>query len=184
MSPAAGGEVPDLATAVPGLVLRELTVKDAAEYFALVEGSRAHLARHGALPEARQADLAWVERHLAEEPGGDLRYGLRLCGRLIGRADLVAVDPPSWGTSWWLGLPHTGNGYATAACSALYAHARAALGAAEVLAGLAHGNDRGAALLQRLGFRPAAAFPTYVRYRLRLDGGPVNDGCAKPCCAG
>ncbi|WP_017591876.1 hypothetical protein [Nocardiopsis potens] len=48
---------------------------------------------------------------------------LRLNGALVGRADLLAVDLPRYGTRYWLVERHTGFGQATAACRALYGHA-------------------------------------------------------------
>ncbi|MEU2605243.1 GNAT family N-acetyltransferase [Streptomyces albus] len=162
------GPVPDLPTRIPGLLLRELTVEDADAYYALLDHNRAHLGRLGDYQAEVAATPAWVRAHLAEVPDTGLRYGIRLHGELIGRVDLPAVDPPRYGTGYWLDAAHTGAGRATAACAALYEHAARALGATDVFAGVTHGNDRSVALLRRLGFRPVAVFADYTRFRLRL----------------
>ncbi|CAL9558028.1 GNAT family N-acetyltransferase [Streptomyces sp. enrichment culture] len=160
--------VPDLPTRTPGLVLSELTLRDAEAYHRLLDMNRAHLSRLGDYQEESRATPAWVRRHLAEDPGPDLRYGIRLHGELIGRVDLVATDPPRYGTGYWLCRSRVGAGHATAACEALYGHAARVLGATDVFAGVTHGNDRSTALLTRLGFEPVAVFGQYTRFRLRL----------------
>lgn len=160
--------VPDLPTRTPGLVLRELTLRDADAYYRLLDANRAHLSRLGDYQAESAATPGWVRDHLAEDPGPDLRYGIRLRGELIGRVDLVATDPPHYGTGYWLCRTRTGAGHATAACEALYGHAARALGATEVFAGVTHGNTASVALLGRLGFEPVARFETYTRFRLRL----------------
>lgn len=161
---------------MPGLVLRELTCEDADAYYALLDGNREHLSRFGDHREESEATAAWVHQHLARDPGPDLRLGIRLHGRLIGRIDLVAVNPPRYGTGYWLGASHVGAGYATAACTALYEYAARELGATDIFAGVTHGNDRSVALLTRLGFTPVAEFATYTRFRLRLVTGPPGAG--------
>ncbi|MGA4843883.1 GNAT family N-acetyltransferase [Streptomyces sp. G45] len=159
---------PALTTAVPDLTLTALTPADADAYYALLDRNRTHLSRLGDYQEERDATEAWVRDHLSRDPAPDLRYGIRLRGRLIGRADLIAVDPPRYGTGYWLDEAHVGAGYATAACTALYRHAADALGATDVFAGVTHGNTRSVALLTRLGFEQVADFADYTRFHLSL----------------
>lgn len=159
---------PDLPTRIPGLVLRALTLEDADAYYDLLDRNRLHLSRLGDYQEEKNATRAWVREHLGQDPGPDLRYGIRLDGELIGRVDLIAVDPPRYGTGYWLDEARTGAGRATAACRALFDHAARALGATDVFAGVTHGNDRSAALLRRLGFEPVVDFESYTRFRLAL----------------
>lgn len=171
----ARGPAPDLTTTVPGLVLRALTPEDAAEYYAVLDRNRDHLSRLGDHQEESAATPAWVRARLGEPPGRDLRYGIRLRGALIGRIDLLAVRPPAYGTGYWLDRSHVGAGFASAACAALYDHARRSLGATEIYAGVTHGNVRSTALLTRLGFEQVAVFEEYTRFRLRLTpGGPLR----------
>ncbi|WP_282794582.1 GNAT family protein [Streptomyces sp. CC224B] len=158
------GEGPDLRTDLPGLVLRPLTVDDADAYYALLDRNRDHLGRFGDYQAERRATPAWVRAHLREDPAPGLRHGIRLHGELIGRVDLIAVDPPRYGTGYWLDAAHLGAGRATAACAALYAYAARALGATDIYAGVTHGNHRSVALLTRLGFEPVADFADYTRF--------------------
>ncbi|WP_246338167.1 MULTISPECIES: GNAT family N-acetyltransferase [Streptomyces] len=109
--------VPDLPTLVPGLALRELTVKDADAYYKLLDNNRRHLTRLGDYQAEGNATSAWVREHLSTDPGQSLRYGIRLKGELIGRVDLTAADPPRYGTGYWLGEAYVGKGYAMAACA-------------------------------------------------------------------
>lgn len=159
---------PELTSRVPGLSLRALTPADADAYYALLDRNREHLGRLGDFRDETRADPAWVRAHLANAPERDLRYGIRLRGELIGRVDLIAVDPPRYGTGYWLDTGHTGAGYATAACAALYDYAARALGATDVYAGVTHGNDPSVALLGRLGFVPVADFADYTRFHRSL----------------
>ncbi len=149
-------------------MLRELTVADADAYYALLDRNRQHLSRLGDYQEESRATPQWVRAHLSDEPAPSLRYGIRLDGALIGRADLIAVDPPRYGTGYWLDEAHTGAGRAGAACAALYAYAARELGATDVYAGVTRGNDRSVALLTRLGFAPVAEFADYTRFHLDL----------------
>ncbi|WP_309141795.1 GNAT family N-acetyltransferase [Streptomyces griseicoloratus] len=162
------GPAPDIPTHVPGLVLRELTLQDADVYYALLDRNRKHLSRLGNYQAESEATPAWVREHLSEDPGLSRRYGIRLNGELIGRVDLIAVDPPRYGTGYWLCESHVGAGHATAACAALYVYAARELGATDIFAGVTHGNDKSVALLRRLGFEPVADFEEYTRYRLSL----------------
>ncbi|MBW4721627.1 GNAT family N-acetyltransferase [Saccharothrix obliqua] len=163
--------VVELATTTPGLALVELTAADAAAYYAVLDRNRDHLGRHGDYRDEVAATPEWVAEHLAR-PVPD-RFGIRLRGRLVGRVDLVHVDPPRYGLGYWLDRAATGRGHATAACAAVIGHARAA-GATDVFAGVTRGNDRSAAVLRRLGFRPVAELPTHTRFHLPLGADNVR----------
>jgi RimJ/RimL family protein N-acetyltransferase len=96
------------------------------------------------------------------------RFGIRLDGRLVGRVDLVPVDPPHFGLGYWLSDTATGRGLATEAVRAVLTHARDDLAATDVFAGVTHGNAASVAVLARLGFEQVESFEAYDRYRLRL----------------
>ncbi|MBF6331425.1 GNAT family N-acetyltransferase [Nocardia transvalensis] len=158
---------PRLGTCVAGLVLRELTVADASEYYAVLDRNREHLSRFGDYQQEKAATPEWVVGYFSDPPDGNIRYGIRYGEQLVGRVDLNPVDPPRYGIGYWLDEQHTGRGYAMAACAAVIDHART-LGATEIYAGVTHGNHKSVAVLDRLGFRPVAEFPTHVRYRLTV----------------
>ncbi|GHC67955.1 GNAT family N-acetyltransferase [Streptomyces flavofungini] len=161
---------PDLPTELPDLVLRELTVDDADAYYALLDRNRQHLSRLGDYRAESRATPAWARGQLAADPAPDLRYGIRLGGELIGRVDLIAVDPPRYGTGYWLDEAHQGAGRATAACAALYGYAAHELAATDIYAGVTRGNERSVALLGRLGFERVAEFADCTRFHLALEG--------------
>lgn len=160
-----------LRTSVDGLELRALHELDAFAYHALVRRNAEHLTRFGDYTDDVAATAQQHRRELAERDSVPLRFGILLGGELIGRADLVAVAPPAYGLGFWLGADAIGRGLATAAVSALLGHARVTLGATDIYAGVTHGNDKSAALLERVGFRFAQRFEDYTRYHLHLGVG-------------
>jgi RimJ/RimL family protein N-acetyltransferase len=160
-----------LVTARARLVLRELTATDAESYYALVQLSREHLTAFGDYDGEVSASLDEVRASLSDANERNLRFGIRFDGELVGRIDLVPVDPPRYAIGYWLGVNATGKGFATAA--ALIDFAREQLSATDVFAGVTHGNVKSVAVLERLGFQAVTEFETYTRYHLplsRLDG--------------
>lgn len=155
-----------LFTDVPHLVLRELTPGDAAALHALLKENRDHLTAHGDYREQVDASLPAVVAEFSGDTGGKQRFGIFLREHLIGRVDLVPVDPPRYGVGYWLIRSATGKGYATAALAALTSYGFAERGATDIYAGVTHGNGRSERLLHRLGFVPVATFDAYTRFRL------------------
>ena len=158
-----------LETGRDDLLLRELRGPDAPEYYALLQANAAHLTRRGDYREQVAATEQEVAAGFAEIPEVAVAFGLYLDGRLVGRADLVPVDPPRYGLGYWLAEEVTGRGLATAAVGRLLRYAREELAATDVYAGVTHGNDPSEALLRRLDFEIAADFDDYRRWHLSLD---------------
>ena len=157
-----------LKTDFPDLVLRTLKQSQAAELHQLLQQNRDHLTAHG--DYADQVIMSQDEHaaELAARDHSNLRFGLVLSGDLIGRMDLVPVDPPKYALGYWLAEQATGKGYATAALQALISFARSDLRATDIYAGVTHGNRRSEALLGRVGFLPVADFDGYRRFHLSL----------------
>ncbi len=156
----------DLVTDVYGLTLPPLRSVDAHEYHALVQRNAAHLGRNYASDIA-----ATVEQHAEEfaaNPSLPLVFGLRVAHALLGRIDLVAVEPPKYGMGYWLGHASTGHGWATAAVQRLIEYASSELGGTDVFAGVSHGNQKSVAVLERSGFTLAVTFEDYDRYHLAI----------------
>lgn len=148
-----------------GIVLRPLVAEHAEVHRRLVERNRGHLARSGD---------GWEEQLSVHPAAGGARFGIWEDGELVGRVDLVAVAPPRYSIGYWLAEEATGRGIATEACRAAIDHARSALAATEVFAGIRHGNDRSAAVVQRLGFEPVVDFATYRRFHRWLVAPPAR----------
>ncbi|MFI8320698.1 GNAT family N-acetyltransferase [Streptomyces sp. NPDC085529] len=159
---------PELETSISPLTLCALTAERAAEYHALIDRNRDHLTQHGDYQELAASDYKTAHAELLNDPSPSLRCGVLLHGTLIGRVDLVAVDPPKYGLGYWLDHEATGQGYATAACRALIEYGAAVLGATDVFAGVTHGNSKSSTVLTRLGFQVAEVFETYTRYHRAL----------------
>lgn len=154
-------------TAIPGLTLRELVHRDAPDLLAAIADNRAHLTAFGDYAELSAMTLAQLEAELAAADD-KTRFGIFHDGQLVGRADLIAVDPPNYGIGYWLAAHATGKGYATAAVAALVDQARRLPGAAALYAGVTHGNQRSIAVLERVGFRQVARFERHARFHLAL----------------
>lgn len=155
-----------LTTSLPDIVLRELTPRDAPELFALIQGNSHHLTEHGDYVEQVKASVADIADELATEPQRHRRFGILACNEIVGRVDLVGVDPPRYGLGYWLVGSHLRRGIATAAVRSVIDFAFAQGLATDVFAGVTHGNDRSVALLKRLEFQPVERFETYTRYHL------------------
>jgi RimJ/RimL family protein N-acetyltransferase/broad-specificity NMP kinase len=157
-----------LHTHVPGLDLRELTAQDASTYYRLVQDSAAHLTSHGDYGDEVAANLTDTIALLADQTALPVRFGVWHRGSLVGRVDLVPVDPPRFGLGYWLGDHAMHNGWCTASVARLLRHAADSLGATDIFAGVTHGNGRSVAVLMRLGFQQTERFDTYTRYHLPL----------------
>ena len=157
-----------LRTAVQDLVLKELEPADAEAFHALVQNNRAHLTSYGDFEQEVAAPLEKWSAEFASAPDADRRFGIFLARRLIGRVDIIAVDPPKYSIGYWLEEAAVGRGYAGAAVARLAILAREELGASDLYAGVTHGNVRSEALLSRLGFVPVADFERYKRFHLPL----------------
>jgi RimJ/RimL family protein N-acetyltransferase len=158
-----------LATDYDDLELRELGPADAAAYHALVRANAAHLTRLGDYRDEVALSAAEVAAQFAQPSEVPVRFGVHLRHRLVGRVDLVPVEPPRYGLGYWLGEDVTGRGFATAAVAALLAYAGGELGATDVFAGVTRGNVRSEALLRRLGFDVVAEFDSYRRFHRSLS---------------
>jgi RimJ/RimL family protein N-acetyltransferase len=127
-----------------------------------------HLTAHGDYEVQVAADVEAIEAELAGDLDRNWRFGIFLKSDLIGRIDLVGVDPPRYSLGYWLDSVETEKGFATEAARTLIGFARDNLRATELFAGVTHGNARSVALLARLGFKPVANFETYTRFHLGL----------------
>ncbi|MBI4941660.1 MAG: GNAT family N-acetyltransferase [Actinobacteria bacterium] len=162
-------DAPAPGTAVAGLELRPLLAGDADRYLALAQANREHLTAHGDYVDEVAASVgdvrAQLERTAADPP---LTFGIWWQDTLVGRCDLVPVDPPRYGLGYWVSAASQGRGLASAAVSAVLAYAQTRCTATDVFAGVTHGNERSVALLRRLGFVEAARFERYTRFHRRL----------------
>ena len=153
-----------LATALPEVVLRPLTGADAGAYHELLTSNRSHLTQHGNFVEETAWGLEAVRLSLASCPNH--AFGIWRLGILLGRVDLVPVDPPKYGLGYLLAASATGQGVATESVRAVVNWAQDVLLAEAVFAGVTHGNASSVAVLERLGFSAVQEFESYTRFRL------------------
>ena len=164
-----------LSTDRESVQLRELRSSDAGEYHALVQRSLEHLTRLGDYQRTGDTEVQGNAAGFADIAEVPVRFGVLDHDRLVGRVDLVPVEPPRYGLGYWLGAEPTGRGIATSAAVALLRYAQHSLAATDVFAGVTHGNDRSTALLRRLGFQVAAHLDTYTRFHLALTATAHGD---------
>ena len=161
-------------TEISALAVYTLNNSHALDLHNLIQENRAHLTAHGDYTDLVAASPEALEGQLIEGTDHNLRFGIFLHQKLIGRIDLVPVTPPRYGLGYWLAQHSTGKGYATAALRALLDFAATELQATDIYAGVTKGNLRSEAVLQRAGFLPAESFEKYTRFHRRLTGHNVG----------
>jgi ribosomal-protein-serine acetyltransferase len=162
----------ELATEIPGLVLRSLGVDDLERYAELVARNEAHLTHNGDCERHVRASVEDLENELGDDAPG--RFGVWFGDALIGRVDLMRRDGTNAVLGYWLDRNHVGRGFATASCRELIRYGAEDLAITEVWAGVTHGNDRSVAVLQRLGFDEVENMGAYTRFHLALVGAPTG----------
>jgi RimJ/RimL family protein N-acetyltransferase len=151
---------------IHGVELRPLAASDAAGYRVLVHRNAGHLGRDYAVDI--NADEAEQAEAFGRNPEPPVMFGIIADGKLIGRIDLVPVDPPRFGLGYWVSQDHTRQGIATAAVGAVVTYARRTLAASSVYAGVSRGNTTSEGVLERNGFTRVASFGTYDRFHRAL----------------
>ena len=148
-----------------GLVLREASVADADELFALIESNRDYLGQWLIWVPAitsvdderdflRFAATRWTQR-------AELHLLLVLDGRIIGTAGLPVIDHQARTAEigYLLASTYQGHGYMTRAVRVLQRFAFDELGCASVEIHCAIGNGASRAIPERLGYRLAEIRP-------------------------
>ena len=154
MNRGVGRAVLELSTADSSLVLRESSLAEANEYYALIVRNRLHLTQFGNYQDEGHASLAWVKRSLSR-PRDGLRFGVWSSGKLVGRVELALRTRSQFTLAYWLGRDHLGRGLMKASLFRLMQHARERFGATAFFAGVTHGNQKSAAVLLGLGYAAA-----------------------------
>ena len=143
----------------PDLELRLLQSADAQALFDLVAANRAYLREWLAwvdgMRKVRDSEkfIADVLRDYADTQA--FSSGIWHRGQLVGVIGHNRID---WGNlmanpGWWLVPAAQGQGIMTQCCRVVFAHAFNQLKLARICVGVATGNTRGQAFVQRLGFK-------------------------------
>jgi RimJ/RimL family protein N-acetyltransferase len=151
---------------VHGVTLRPHGILDAADYRALLRRNTGHLGPDYA--DDISASDAQQAQSFARNPDRPVMFGIIAGSGLIGRIDLIPVDPPRFGLGYWVSRDHTGKGIATAAIAAAIDYARQSLAATDIYAGVSHGNTASERALERNGFARVATFESYDRFHRAL----------------
>ncbi|MBA2699720.1 MAG: GNAT family N-acetyltransferase [Nocardioidaceae bacterium] len=161
-----------------GVTLRRLTPSDAEEYSSLLRSNEAHLTRLGNYVDEVATPTSVYAQQFADD-GPVLAFAICEAATMVGGTALVPVDPPKYGLGYWLAADACGRGLANVALAALADFAFQQLGATDLFAGVTHGNEKSAAVLERNGFRIVADFADYTRFHLaQPDQGDHLNGAA------
>lgn len=152
-------EAPDVLDAGEGLVLRHFTLDDAQTIYDRVAANREHLRHY----------LPWVDRTKGIEDtlefllaasvnrrrGRWLTYGLWQDGEFVGALGTHDIEPVERHLSigYWISAGAQGRGLITRACRRFLRLAFEELGMERVEIRVAEGNQRSAAVPERLGLR-------------------------------
>jgi hypothetical protein len=101
-------------TAKAGLCLRSLTGADAPVLRELVLRNSRHLTRHGDYRELVDMSADSLADELSKRDGRTWRFGIFLDHSLIGRVDLIGVEPPRYSVGYWLSEHAAGQGNSSA----------------------------------------------------------------------
>lgn len=138
--------------------LRQLTLGDTDELFAVCDANRVHLRRW--LPwldrTTKPADTrSFIESCVRQDEGNQGFQALILVkGRIAGLVGYHRIDWANRNTSlgYWLAEEYQGRGLMTASCRVLVDHAFAAYNLHRIAISCAPGNTRSRAIPPRLGF--------------------------------
>lgn len=138
--------------------LRQLSLSDAPELFAVVDANRTHL-RHWLPWLDRTKSVGDSRQFLTDvmqqaETNHNIHAAILLQGRIVGVVSYHRIDWQNRSTAigYWLAAAHEGQGLVTASCQVLVDHAFAALNLHRIVIACATANARSRAIPPRLGF--------------------------------
>ena len=138
------------------VTLRQFSLEDAEELFALIDSSREHLSQHDDETASKYPDIESI-RDSIKTPANPqrLRFGIRnKDGVLVGSINLTPKkdDPVVGEVGYYLGASHTGHGYTTSALRALTDYAFDTLGYEKLFGQVAEANVPSIKVLQKVGY--------------------------------
>lgn len=136
--------------------LREFSLEDSEEMFALIDSSRDHLSQFGDETAAKYPTLASFQDSITSPSNPQrLRFGIRNReGQLVGSINLTPekLDPTTGEIGYYLGKGKTGNGYAITAVKALCDYAFTKRGYETLYGVVVAGNVDSVKVLRNAGF--------------------------------
>lgn len=135
------------------VVLRQYTLEDAREAFALIDGNREHLSQFGDRTAAKYPTLESFEENIRNPENPDkLRFGVRnRDGVLVGTINLIpdGVNARSGVIGYYLGKEFRGKGYMTVSVRLLTEYAFNVLNYGELCGMVVLGNNASVKVLER-----------------------------------
>ncbi len=113
--------------------LQQMTIEDAAPYFALVDADRAHLSQFGDKTAYKYQTVEDVEKSVTNPDGEQHRFGIWDNDTMVGFIKLKFNDKGDWESGSWVGSQHIGNKYAARARRLLIGYAFQVLHALRVV---------------------------------------------------
>lgn len=153
------------------LVLRQFTRRDAADLFEYLHRPVASCFLSLALKNMDDADQEVVKRSL---DANSIAVCLRYSGKLIG--DLFAEpEDDTYSVGWNFNPGFGGNGYASEAAAAMFAHLFTERAARRLYAYVEETNTNSRRLCERLGLRQEGVFKEFVSFRNDNNGAPIYE---------
>lgn len=139
------------------VTLRQLTLADAGELFALIDRNRDHLSQFGDDTAGKYKSLSSVVESITHPRNPNrLRFGIRnKAGELVGSINLTPQEnnPERAEVGYYLGREYQGQGYQGRALEAVTDYGFGELGYKEIFGEVVIGNDKSVHVLERAGYR-------------------------------
>ena len=135
------------------VVLKELVLKDAAAYFALLNEDRGHLSQFGDRTSKKYPDEEAVLWSILNQTSADkLRFGIWDHDTFVGTVGLTHISAHTCEIGGWTGKRFCRQGYALVSRSAVVQYARSTLGYKDFCARTHPDNEPSQQMLQKVGF--------------------------------
>ena len=155
------------------VTLRQFTLEDANEIFALIDRNREHLSQHGEDTAGKYPTLESVVKSIAEPSNPKrLRFAIRNeKGEFVGSINLTPdkEDPNRGEIGYYLGGEFTSKGYAGRAVEVLTRYGFKHLGYKEIFGVAAETNTPSINVLKRLGYTETGRRTTEKRNEIELS---------------
>lgn len=135
-----------------GVVLREITVADSEEMFALIDSSREHLSQYGEDTASKYPTLQSVIDRNSTQASTEKRFGIRDQEKMVGFIKVTDKGLPGWEMGYWMGADFAGKGYMTKATRALTDFTYSKIRAQRIFATVHRDNFPSRTVLERTGF--------------------------------
>ncbi len=134
------------------IVLKQLILDDAEDYFRLVDSDRGHLSQHGDNTAKKYTSVDSVRASILKPNDRKFRFGIWDEGKMVGSVNLTLLDDGSAESGSWIGAEHTGHNYAARARDMLIDFAFNTLGLDKIISKIVVGNEPSRKSVEKSGY--------------------------------